>query len=789
MIEGLRSTPSAFVQARLGAVLWAAMAAPGNWPRLRSAGLLTAASVQDGTLLAVDWVERFAQIPVLTKADIRQQPGQFLASVTDIAYRGSTSGSRGQAYEFFAGSAWNQARIQAREQGLAWWGISPEVPILNLNSRLMPGRLGDLALGGPLSTEMLAGWVESLRHTPTALRGYPSRLCEVVSLLPKNLPPVQAVICTGEPLFDHQKQLLEAAFRAPVVNEYGCHESAAFGMTCPEEGRLHLDEHRCFYEILDQHLITTDLWNETMPLIRYQSGDLVQPHGTPCPCGRPGLTVEILGRMEDRVTTLNGLMPTGKVPMPSLPGISHYRIQRVAPKQVLAWAMVDSARQKGPSPTHPDVDPSQAQDALNTWVQNTFGPSSVAITWAESRLAEPTSPVSWTDQQWQTVITQQSLGAWLQTGAMPTGEAQPIAALLKALVSPTVIGQPLPWVMQTTIADLADAPPLADPMLENLRLRVLLLATSVLPTAEAVDLYGQTLDRLQRMSHVLPAAAWLDSLIPSLHLPTEITAPAWANLITSRQHNFDNFGDVWTLDPLNAHHLLAAFDGVIHRHTPQKRPPVAQALTPLLAVLVGDLRQWASEFTLVHLLHWIALVQGQTPVGLTDSASIKSLDTDHLSPFAKAWLTWRQRLIQGFPSWDQDSTLGHSATLEDDWHILKNAAPSDQQARLWIERGYGLRVQGQTLDPAQWLPVLETYVPGWLDPAQPPPAGITPWLPIVQALAQPFHDQGQVDLAYRCLQVAALAPRQPTAFAALTQAHNAKQAVLVDLLPWQGAEG
>jgi hypothetical protein len=127
--------------------------------------------------------------------------------------------------------------------------------------------------------------------------------------------------------------------------------------------------------------------------------------------------------------------------------------------------------------------------------------------------------------------------------------------------------------------------------------------------------------------------------------------------------------------------------------------------------------------------------------------------------------------------------------LEQAWHTLKAATPPDQQARLWIERGYGQRVQGQALDPAQWLPILDAYVPGWLDPTQPLAANFTPWLPIVQALAQPLHDQGQGDWAYRCLQVATLAPRQPTAFAALTQAHNTKQAVLMDVLPWPGAEG
>ncbi len=845
MIDGRQSAPPALVQDRLAAVLQAAMDAPGNGPRLRAAGLVAAffdgvehpqpsqsrpgnprfpvqltvgarsprppipGANQPNLRLVADWAERFTQIPVLTKAEIRSQPGLFLASVSGIAYRGSTSGSRGQAYEFFAGANWNQARIQARERSLAWWGISPAVPILNLNSRLMPGRTGDLALGGPLSAEMMAGLVESLRQTPTALRGHPSRLCEIASLLPKELPPVRAVICTGEPLFEHQKHLLEAAFQAPVVNEYGCHESAAFGMTCPEGGRLHLDEHRCFYEILDQHLITTDLWNETMPLIRYQSGDLVQPYDTPCPCGRPGPTVAILGRMEDRVTTLNGLLPTGKVPMPPLSGISHYRIQRVAPGQVLTWARAELGQSVNPSPTQdvlaPNQNPlnqsrqdlrfSEAQDSLNNWVQNTFGPSTVAITWAEPSLAESIPPVSWTDDQWQTVVTQQSLGAWLQAGAMPTGEAQPIATLLKALVSPAVMGQPLPWVIQKKIADLADRSPLTDPAMEILRWRVLLLATSLLPQSQAETLYGQALERLQSMA--LPAAAWLDSLIPSLHLSPEITAPAWANLTTSNHHDF---WEVWTLDPINAHHLLAAFDGVIHRQAPPKRPPVAQALNPLLAVLVGDLRQWASEFTLAHLLHWGALVRGQAPVDLTDSASQKSLDADPLRPFTKAWLTWRQRLIQGSSALgsstlNRDSTLGDDAALgqdlalEQDWYTLKAATPADQQARLWIEWGYGLRAQGQALDPARWLPILDTHIPGWLDPAQSPPAGITPWLPIVQALAQPLHRQGQVELAYRCLQVAALAPRQAMAFAALTQHYNAKQAVLVDLLPWQGAEG
>ena len=98
-------------------------------------------------------------------------------------------------------------------------------------------------------------------------------------------------------------------------------------------------------------------------------------------------------------------------------------------------------------------------------------------------------------------------------------------------------------------------------------------------------------------------------------------------------------------------------------------------------------------------------------------------------------------------------------------------------------------MQGQALNPDEWLPLLKTYLPDILSSTQPLAAAATPWLPIVQALAQPLHERGELDLAYRCLQVAAMAPRQQTAFAALTQAHNTKQAVLMDLLPWSGAEG
>jgi phenylacetate-CoA ligase len=281
-------------------ILRIAAIAPGNYARFLKAGLIA----QESNLLP-DWESAFARIEPIDKQRVRSQPGDFLVNAKDIVYRGMTSGTKGIHFTYFAGQAWNQARLAARVRSLLWWGIDEQIPIVNVASRLQPIRSVDLALVGEINSALIDSLIDLLSSRLTVIRGYPSRLYEVaVQLQSIKLPAVKAVISTGECLYEFQRSLLTKVFQAPVIDEYGCQETGISGFTCPEAGQLHLDSDRCLYEIIDGELVSTDLFNETMPMIRYRCGDVLEISSNPCTCGRPGPTAKVLGRVEDRIYTL-----------------------------------------------------------------------------------------------------------------------------------------------------------------------------------------------------------------------------------------------------------------------------------------------------------------------------------------------------------------------------------------------------------------------------------------------------------------------------------------------------
>lgn len=154
----------------------------------------------------------------------------------------------------------------------------------------------------------------------TYLMGYTSALHSVVVLAKaKNieLPKLKLVITNAEPLFDHQRELISAAFQCPVVQTYsGC--EYAFGGTEDLQKNMWLWPESGLLEVLTVNgniqpygqgaFLATGLVNKAMPLIRYKIGDsgtIEDPEITKSIGNMLRLT-SIDGRTDDLIKTPDG---------------------------------------------------------------------------------------------------------------------------------------------------------------------------------------------------------------------------------------------------------------------------------------------------------------------------------------------------------------------------------------------------------------------------------------------------------------------------------------------------
>jgi phenylacetate-CoA ligase len=159
------------------------------------------------------------------------------------------------------------------------------------------------------------------RYSLVHLYGYSSALYWLAlealeSGRPLNL---KVTVTNAEPLHDHQREAISAAFSCPVRETYGQAEFVSALSEC-EDNNLHSWPEVGYAEFLDEHdqaiptgglgrLIATSFINEAMPLIRYEVMDMVQAsdHHDHCSCGRTlPLVKRIIGRLADTIVTRDG---------------------------------------------------------------------------------------------------------------------------------------------------------------------------------------------------------------------------------------------------------------------------------------------------------------------------------------------------------------------------------------------------------------------------------------------------------------------------------------------------
>jgi len=168
-----------------------------------------------------------------------------------------------------------------------------------------------------LSPDTAPRYLEALRdYRISAIVGYPSAI-GFLAKMSRQLGcrvRLRAALTTSEVLTPATKEEITAAFDCPVYDFCGSAERVYYIQTC-EHGTYHLIPEYGYTELIPVdssepdrcRVVATGFWNYAMPLIRYDTGDIVIKRHHPCPCGRKFQPIESIdGREGDVIRTPSG---------------------------------------------------------------------------------------------------------------------------------------------------------------------------------------------------------------------------------------------------------------------------------------------------------------------------------------------------------------------------------------------------------------------------------------------------------------------------------------------------
>jgi len=149
-----------------------------------------------------------------------------------------------------------------------------------------------------------------------ALVGYPSAIGFLATTcLDSGIElSLQAAITTSELLTPLMRDTITTAFNCKVYDFYGSAERVCYIHTC-EHGSYHLIPEYGLTELIPVNesdpcrcrIVSTGFWNYAMPLIRYDTGDIVVKTDRICACGRQFQVIESIdGREGDIIVTSSG---------------------------------------------------------------------------------------------------------------------------------------------------------------------------------------------------------------------------------------------------------------------------------------------------------------------------------------------------------------------------------------------------------------------------------------------------------------------------------------------------
>jgi phenylacetate-CoA ligase len=161
------------------------------------------------------------------------------------------------------------------------------------------------------------------RYKPTILYGYPSmaaEFCDCVKERNAVFGSIRAVVTTAEMLLPQYRSKIEKSLGVPVFDSYGCNDGGVLSLECELHQGFHYNDLESVIEAESPdasgvgRCAITNLWNRSMPFVRYENGDLIALGESKCPCGRVyPLIRSVDGRTGDILRFANGrsLSPPG----------------------------------------------------------------------------------------------------------------------------------------------------------------------------------------------------------------------------------------------------------------------------------------------------------------------------------------------------------------------------------------------------------------------------------------------------------------------------------------------
>lgn len=320
-------------------------------------------------------LSNFQELQTLTRTDLALRSERFLhrkAKERGVFYN-QTGGSSGTPIRIAQDNAYRDWCLASNLFFNTWAGLTIGTPYFFLwgayrdiqkqkdcfKEKIVFGLIQDRRVLNcrVTSPELLKTFIENINAQKDCVHmvGYAYELYALACYsLEHHLPlnrRFKVVFATAEQLTPTMKEAIESVFGCTVINRYGCRDVGDIAAECEHQNGLHINPLYTYVEAVDDEggavpygeegqILVTNLYNETMPMIRYELGDkvILQPPFA-CACGRRWETISrITGRTNEKLRLPDGSWLGGAFfhnAFEHLPHLKRYQVLQIAPDRLV----------------------------------------------------------------------------------------------------------------------------------------------------------------------------------------------------------------------------------------------------------------------------------------------------------------------------------------------------------------------------------------------------------------------------------------------------------------------